>query len=194
MTRRRWLLPLCAVLCMADGVATFADERSQQASNSTNDSNGKWELANFALFAAGLGWFVAKKGPGFFAARSIDIQKSIKDATGLKMDADLRYSEIDRKMASLAEAVKQMRNESALEMQKVHQQILQDTDQQAQRIRQSASGEIEAIESEGQRRVRRYMAALTLSLADKRLQEKLLDHPVEERLREFVNLVEQTKN
>jgi F0F1-type ATP synthase membrane subunit b/b' len=194
MNRRRWLLPLCALVCMAQGITAFADQRSQRPSNSDKDSSEIWEIGNFALFAAGLGWFVATRGPRFFAARSADIQKAIKEATGLKMDADLRYSEIDRKMASLAEAIKQMRDQSALEMQKVHQRMLRQTEQQSQGIRQSALIEIRAVEAEGRRRLKRYMAGLTLSLAYKRLQEQLRDGPGEDLLHEFVNLVEQTKN
>jgi F0F1-type ATP synthase membrane subunit b/b' len=193
VTKCRLLLPFFALLFLAQGLA-LAGQSAQQRSSSGEGANGNWEIANFAIFAAGLGWFVARKGPRFFAARSADIQKAIRDATGLKMDADLRYSESDRKMASLAEAIKQMRDQSALEMQKVQQQMLEQTGQQSDRIRQSALTEIQSLEAEGRRRVKRYMAGLTLSLVEKRLQEQSPDRSGEEMLHEFLNLVQQTNN
>jgi F-type H+-transporting ATPase subunit b len=194
VTKRKLLLPLCAMLLLVQGFAAFAEQSQQQSSQSDQRAENFWEIANFAIFVAAMGWFVAKKGPRFFAARSADIQKAIKDATGLKMDAELRYSEIDRKLASLAEAIKQMRDQSALEMQKVHRQMLEQTGQQSERIRQSALTEIQSLEAEGRRRVRRYMAGLTLSLAEGGLQKQAASLSNQNVLQEFVNLVKQTKN
>jgi F-type H+-transporting ATPase subunit b len=193
--RRRWLiLWLCALFSLATGVTAFAQERSQQPSASEQDSSAPWKVTNFLIFALGLGWFIAKKGPRFFAARSADIQKAIKDATGLKMNADLRYSEIDRKMASLAETVKQLRDQGSIEMEQVHQQILRQTEQQIQHIRENAVIEIEILYAEGPRRVNHYMAGLTLSLAEQRLRKQLSETEPDNLFHDFVNLVERGKN
>jgi F-type H+-transporting ATPase subunit b len=193
--RRRWLiLWLCALFSLATGVTAFAQERSQQPSASEQDSSAPWKVTNFLIFALGLGWFIAKKGPRFFAARSADIQKAIKDATGLKMNADLRYSEIDRKMASLAETVKQLRDQGSIEMEQVHQQILRQTEQQIQHIRENAVIEIEILYAEGRRRVNHYMAGLTLSLAEQRLRKQLSETEPDNLFHDFVNLVERGKN
>jgi len=193
--RRRWLiLWLCALFSLATGVTAFAQERSQQPSASEQDSSAPWKVTNFLIFALGLGWFIAKKGPRFFAARSADIQKAIKDATGLKMNADLRYSEIDRKMASLAETVKQLRDQGAIEVEQVHQQILRQTEQQIQHIRENAVIEIEILYAEGRRRVKHYMAGLTLSVAEQRLRKQLSEAEPDNLFHDFVNLVERGKN
>jgi F-type H+-transporting ATPase subunit b len=132
-----------------------------------------WKLANFAIFAVLLGWMIAKYAPRFFKARSADIQKAIRDATGLKMDADLRYSEIDRKIASIAEEIKRMREQRALDMEEVHQQILKDTEQQIQHIRENAAIEIQELRNEAGRAARRQTARLSLILAEQRLQDRL---------------------
>src|ERR1700756_2411018 len=76
------------------------------------DKVGIWKLINSAIFAVLLGWFLWKYAPRFFNARSADIQRAIKEATGLKLDADYRYSEIDRKMALLGEEVQKMREQA----------------------------------------------------------------------------------
>ncbi|MBV8477322.1 MAG: ATP synthase F0 subunit B [Acidobacteria bacterium] len=193
--RRRWLiLWLCAFFSLATGVTAFAQERSQQPSVSEQDSSAPWKITNFLIFALGLGWFLAKKGPRFFAARSADIQKAIKDATGLKMDADLRYSEIDRKIASLAETVKQLRDQGAIDMEQVHQQILRQTEQQIQHIRESTAAEAQALHARGHREVKRYITGLTLSLAEQRLQKHLSEGEPDSLFQNFVNLLERGKN
>jgi F-type H+-transporting ATPase subunit b len=193
--RRGWLVVwLCALFSLATGVTAFAQERSQQPAASEQDSSAPWKVTNFLIFALGVGWFLAKNGPRFFAARSADIQKAIKDATGLKMDADLRYSEIDRRMASLAETVKHLRDQGAIEMEQIHQRILRQTEQQIQHIRESTVAEAEALQAEGRRRVKRYMAGLTLSLAEQRLRKHLSEAEPDNLFHEFVNLVERGKN
>ena len=80
------------------------------------DKVGIWKLINSAIFAVLLGWFLWKYAPRFFNARSADIQRAIKEATGLKLDADYRYSEIDRKMALLGEEVQKMREHARMEV------------------------------------------------------------------------------
>jgi F0F1-type ATP synthase membrane subunit b/b' len=193
--RRRWVAVwLWTCFSLATGATAFAQERSQQSSASEQDSSEPWEIANFLLFALGFGWFLTKKGPSFFAARSADIQKAVKDATGLKMDADLRHSEIDRRIASLAETVKGLRDQGAIEMEQVHQQILRQTEQQIQHIRESAVAETELLQAGGRRRVRRYIAGLTLSLAEDRLRKYLSEAEPDNFCHDFVNLVERGKN
>jgi len=91
--------------------ANVQPRESEKGENENADA--KWHLINTALFAIGLGWAIWKMAPSFFNARSADIQRAITEATGLKMQADLRYSEIDRKMATLPDEVKRMKEQSA---------------------------------------------------------------------------------
>lgn len=192
--RPRWLAVCLWVFLNLGNGAAFAQNNSQQEAASGQDSSAPWKLANFTIFAVALGWFYAKTAPRFFNARSADIQKAIKEATGLKMDADLRYSEIDRKMAALAEAVKGLRDQSAIEMEQAHQQTLRETEQQIQHIRDDTAAEIEALRQESARRAKRQTARLTLLLAEQRLRKQLSETEPENLFREFVALLEQGKN
>ena len=110
------------------------------------------------------------------------------------MDADLRYSEIDRKMAVLAEAVKGLHDQSTIEMEQAHQQILRETKQQIQHIRDGTAAEIEALRQESARRAKRQTARLTLLLAEQRLRKQLSETEPEDLFRKFVALLEQGKN
>src|SRR5947209_1006757 len=103
---------VCCGLFAFAPVPAQAQEHNRQQEREPENTLGPWRIANTLLFAAVFGWFLYRTAPKFFNARSADIQKAIKDATGLKIEADFRYSEVDRKMATLAEEVKRMRNAS----------------------------------------------------------------------------------
>lgn len=170
----------------------FAQGHSDEAE--ANYAATRWKFVNTAIFAAGLGWFMWKKAPAFFNARSIDIQKAIKDATGLKVEADFRYSAIDRKMAGLGEEVKKLKAEAAANAEREHQRIREQTEAEMQHIRDKIAAETRAFEQEGIDRIRRRTAQLALQLAERRLRERFASDEPENSLGEFIHLVEQGKN
>ena len=137
-------------------------------SNPNENPDTKWHLINTAIFAIGLGWAIWKMAPAFFNARSADIQRAIKEATGLKMQADLRYSEIDRKMATLPEEVK--------------------------RIQEASAAEVEALRQDAIRTARQRTARGALQLAEERLAARVSGASNDELLRDFIHLVERGKN
>ena len=153
-----------------------------------------WSLINFAIFAVLFGWALMKLGPGFFNARSADIQKAIKDATGLKIEADFRYSEIDKRMANLPAEVEKLRAEARSNMQRVHEHLLAETREEEERIRRSTAAEIDALRDEGMQQVRLTAAQRAFGLAEKRLVERFAASDSEDMLHDFANLVERGKN
>ncbi len=152
---------------------------------------GKWKLVNTALFAVALGYLLYRAAPAFFNARSADIQKAIKDATGLKMEADFRSSEIDRKMASLADEVARLRAQSAAEMEREHQRVLAETQSGLTRIDKNVQAEIDAFRQRGERRVRQQTGLAALRLAERRLRPEAGSAEPEELVQDFVRAVGQ---
>jgi F0F1-type ATP synthase membrane subunit b/b' len=153
-----------------------------------------WKWANTLIFAVGLGYLIAKSAPGFFNARSFEIQKAIKDATGLKIEAEFRSSEIDRKMATLADAVNQLKSEAAAEMEREHQRIRQDTAAEIERLGRHITGEVNAFRNNGIRQVRQHTARLALDLAEERLKERVGGSDQEGLLQDFAKLVDRGRN
>lgn len=132
-----------------------------------------WKLANFAILVAGLGYLVAKSAPGFFNARSEEIQRAIKDATGLKIDADFRSSEMDRRMSTLAAEVQKIRDEAKAEMDRESARIDLETRNALTRIQEHTTREIEALRYQTSLSVRDHAIQLATDLAISRLR----DHP-----------------
>ena len=155
---------------------------------------GKWKIINTALFVAGLGYLIYRSAPGFFNARSADIQKAIQDATGLKMDADFRSSEIDRKMASLSEEVKKLREQSAADMEREHQRVREETQHELRRIENNVNAETEMFRQRGVRRVRQRAAQAAFELAAQRLRAQAATGEAEESVQDFIHVVAQGRS
>ncbi len=185
-------LPLLSSAQAPEGSGKAGQEASQQSGE--ENGLGKWKAINFAIFALGLGFAIIKTAPAFFNARSADIQKAIKEATGLKLDADLRYSEVDRKMANLSGEVEKLRAEAKVEMQRERERMLQETQQEIDRIRKNSSAETDALLSEGAREVREHTTHLALNLAERRLRDRFAAADSDDFLQDFVNLVDRGKN
>jgi F-type H+-transporting ATPase subunit b len=149
----------------------------------------KWELINTGIFALLLGYGVLTLAPKFFQARSLEIQKAIKDATGLKIEADFRYSEVDKKMSNLSGEVARMKAEAAAEMEREHERMKRETAQELEHLDRNADYEIDFLRAEGAQQVKRHTAQLAFSLAERRLQAHFAQNDSQNNVREFVGLV-----
>ena len=162
--------------------------------NAAETGNIGWKIANFAIFAGGIGYLIFKFAPEFFNARSADIQKAIKDATGLKMEADLRYSETDRKMANLAEEAGRLRAESRAELEREYARLRAHTAEEIAHIQKSVGVEIEAQRADGAAKLRVYAADQALAEAGKRLRDRFASDDQKDFVGDFLQLVQRGKN
>jgi F-type H+-transporting ATPase subunit b len=181
-------------LFLVIGLAFVNAQEASRTEASHEDDLLIWKIANFAIFAGGIGYAIFKFAPAFFNARSADIQKAIQDATGLKMDADLRYSEIDRKMANLSGEVGRLRAESQAEMAREHARMVAQTGEEISYIQKSAAQSIDALRGESADKLRAHATQRALSMAESRLRERLAGTDQKDLFSDFVNLVERAKN
>jgi len=189
-------LRLCvfAIFLLLTGAGHALAQESQAQETAALDAVTKWKIINTAIFALGLGWFLWKYAPAFFNARSDDIQKAIKDATGLKIEADFRYSEIDRKIATLADEVKRMREEARTEIEREHERFRRDAQREIEHIHQNVAAEIEAFRQKGIHQLRQHTVQVAMQLAERQLQQRFQSGEPEGPLQDFIHLVEQGKN
>ncbi len=182
-----------ALLLLAIAVPAFAQETAAQETAAL-DVVTRWKIINALIFVAGLGWAIWKYAPAFFNARSAEIQKAIQDATGLKIQADFRYSEIDRKMAGLADEIRRLRHQAGIELERDHARFRQETAIEIQHIQHNLIAEIEAFRQEGIRKLREHTAQVALGLAEWQFKERFQAGEPEDMFGEFIHLVESGKN
>lgn len=190
LRRFAFIGPVCLLLSSA--VCAFAQETPQQET-AILDAVTKWKILNTVIFVLVLGYLIAKKAPAFFNARSADIQKAISEATGLKMQADLRYSEADRKLATLAEQVKRLRDEASAMMDRDHEKFRRETEAEIEHIHHNVTAEIDALQKEAVREIQRHTAKAALGLAERKLTARLAGSEPEDLVGDFIHLVETDK-
>lgn len=183
-----WALPVALLL----SAAAYAQETPQETA--VLDAITRWKIINTVIFLIGLAWLLAKYAPRFFNARSADIQKAIEDATGLRIAAEFRYSAIDRKMATLADEIKKMREQAALDRERAHQHFRHETDLEINHIHHNTQAEIEALRKESADQVRRHTAQLALNAAELRLRDRFASEDPAPLIDDFIRLVERGKN
>lgn len=189
-TARRILPQLLFGLVFA--MAASAQENAHETA--VLDAVTRWKIINTVLFLAGLWWLLSKYAPRFFNARSADIQKAIQDATGLRIQAEFRYSEIDRKMATLADEIKKMREQAVLDRERAHQRFRHETELEINHIHHNTRAEIDALRQESAHQVRRHTAQLALSAAERRLRDQFASEDPAPLIDDFIRLVERGKN
>jgi F-type H+-transporting ATPase subunit b len=189
MPGRLLCLLLLAGFSLLHGQEAAKPETAQQ-----EEDNTIWKIANFAIFAGGIGYFIWKYAPAFFNTRSADIQRAIKEATGLKMDADLRYSEIDRKMADLNSEVAKLRAESQAEMEREYERMKAHTKEEIAYIERGTLAEIDALRGDGAQKLRIHATQQALALAEARLRERLGAADQRDLVGDFLKLVERGSN
>jgi len=158
------------------------------------DAVTRWKILNTLIFVIGLGYLIAKYAPAFFNARSSEIQKAIQDSTGLKIEAEFRSSEIDRKMAGLGEEVEKLRRQYADQLEREHERFRHETEAEVEHIHHNVAAEIDALRLEGTRHVRRHTAQRAIELAERRLQDRAKLDGQDDSLQDFVRLVERGRN
>lgn len=189
MRRCFLLLTLLGGLCLFGQQPAHETASQHVAAEDESASLMKWKLINTGIFVVLLGFGVIKLAPKFFQARSLDIQKAIKDATGLKIEADFRYSEIDKKMANLSGEVGRLKAEAEEEMKREHERIRRDTANEIEHLGRNADYEIESLRSQGSQQVRQHTAQLAFAMAERRLQAHFAQNDAQNNVGEFINLV-----
>ena len=187
---RRAALPLFGLLV----TAPYALAQQTPEETAILDAVTRWKIVNFVLFLIGLGWLISKYAPRFFNARGADIQRAIQEATGLRMEAELRHSEIDRKMATLPDEIKKLREQAAIEIQHAHERVLHETGLEIAHIQRNAQNEVEALRQEGALQVRRHTAQLALASAESRLRDRFAHEDQTPLIDDFIRLVERGHN
>lgn len=192
--RCRLLLRIVAGLSLFAVVAYAAAQIFPPQETAAIDVVTRWKIANTVLFALGLAYLIAKYAPPFFNARSADIQKAIQDAMGLKIEAEFRYSEIDKKMASLAAEIKKLREQYSVEREREHERFQHETELQIGHIHHNVVAEVEALRLEGAQKIRKHTAQLALEMAERRLRDRIASIQHDDLVQDFIHLVERGRN
>lgn len=173
---RRLLVPAFLAIaiffpCLGKGQDSQYEKIVARAEATEGHSLLTWKWINFCIMMAGLGYLAAKKGPAFFNTRSQDIQKAIEDATGLRVQAEFRSSEIDRRMATLSDEIAHLKELAKAEMENESARLERETLAALARIQEQATREIQSMHHQAELAVREHAVRMAFDLALVHLRE-----------------------
>jgi len=132
-----------------------------------------WKVANFALLAGALGYFIYKKGGSFFGARSEAIRRGLEDAARASQAAEARYAEMEQRLANLGAEIEKLKTQAREEAGAEGERLRAESERAIRRIGDQAAQDIAAAAKAARQELRAYGADLAVNLAEQRIRERL---------------------
>lgn len=128
-----------------------------------------FEILNFLVLAAALGFFASKSLPKKFRERSSAIQKHLVDARTATEEARARLNIVEDRLGRLDSEIANMRQHVEAEIAREEQRIRESIEADTAKILESADTEIQAATAAARRELQRHAAELAIQHAAQRL-------------------------
>ena len=149
-----------------------------------------YQALNLALLMGVLIYFGRKPISEFFSTRRSGIQSELSEAADLLTQAELRNSELQRRLVDLGSEVEGIREEAGRRAEEEADRILADARKTAERIRRDAQAAVAQELRRAQSELREEAADLALELAARKLNEQVGEADRERLVDEFILRVE----
>jgi len=139
---------------------------------STNQVYWICVLINFGIVVFAVAYVMRKKLPGLFKGRTEAIQKHLEEARRTSEEARTRLSEVEARLSRLDSEIEAMRRQAEENARAEDKRILAESEQERQRIVQTAEQEIGMAAGAARRELQAYAAELAVDLAGKKIRVK----------------------
>jgi F-type H+-transporting ATPase subunit b len=153
------LVVLCASACLA----------SEHGESPAADNTTMWKWVNFGILAAALTLVAVRVGGPALRAQKEQIQRELTEAQRARAEADLRVAEIEKRLGNLDGEIEAFRRESSQRAELEGARIRQETSAMVEAIEERARLEMESLAGAARASLRREVASLAVSLAQKQL-------------------------
>jgi F-type H+-transporting ATPase subunit b len=148
-------------------------EHAEEAEKGALPNELLWKWANFAILAGVLGWLGAKHLGPFFTSRSAEIRNGIEEAQKVKVEAEARAADIEKRIGNLSAEVESMRGKSREEISAEGARISSETSQQIARLQAQAENEITSSAKNATLELKAQAAALALKMAEQQIRGRM---------------------
>jgi F0F1-type ATP synthase membrane subunit b/b' len=145
----------------------------QEGEEAGHENELLYKSINFAVFAAGLGWLIVKKGGPALRSRAEGIQKALKAADQIRADAAAEAAEINKKMAALGARIETFRATSRKEMEAERARTEAETRMLVVKLQEYAQSEIASMTRLAELELRAHAARLAMELAYEKVRGRL---------------------
>lgn len=128
-----------------------------------------FSVANFAVLALLVGWFLAKALPKAFRNRNTALEKHLVEARAASKEASKRLESLETRLGKLDEQIAAMRTQAEKDAQAEEQRMKASVEEEKQKILTAAEQEIAAAAAQAKRQIQQYAADLAIDQAAKKL-------------------------
>jgi F-type H+-transporting ATPase subunit b len=126
-------------------------------------------IFNFAVIAIAIVWGMKKALPGAFRDRTASIKKAMEDARTASEAANRRLSEIEGRLSRLDQEIASLRSSAEQEGRAEEERIRAGTEEDRQKVVQTAEQEIAAAARTARNQLKAYVAELAVSIAEQKI-------------------------
>lgn len=166
MSRALVLLLAALLLCLP---ALAADEHGDDGHSNVT----LWKAVNFTLLFGALYWLLRKPAKKYFASRSAGIREGIEEANRARLEAEVRATEMDRRLGNLEQEINNLREGAREEMAAEDARLEAETGRAIARMQAAAEQEIASATNHSRKQLRAYSAELATELARQKVRERM---------------------
>lgn len=176
--RNRLALGLVLLLLIAPALyAVAAESGGEHGESSGEHSSGTTELVfkwlNFFLVFGGGGYFAAGPFRRAMAAERKAIRDQIADAQRHREESRRRLTEIEKRLAGLAQEIEALRREARDNAAAGQVRLREAAKRESERVLATARAEIDSAGRAARLELRAYAARLAITLAEERLRQQM---------------------
>jgi F-type H+-transporting ATPase subunit b len=134
-----------------------------------------WKLANMIAFLAFLGWAIGGPVKNALAARHAQVRREAEEARERRAKADQMAADIQKRLSQLEEDVRTIRERAQIEGERQKRELIAAAEAEAQKILQSARGEVDNRLKHARHELTEYAGQLASERAEQLLREKITD-------------------
>jgi F-type H+-transporting ATPase subunit b len=173
-----------AVMYLALPAALLAAENAEGGWGSLMNIG---KAANLLLVVAVLVLVIRKPLTNFFAGRGQLIKDQLAEAQKARLAAETRLAEINARMSSLDDELREIRSAAEREAQEGYQRLTAEAERDALKIIEQARREIESMTRTARCELKAHVSALSVQLAQQKIQSEMT---AEDRGRLFTRFVD----
>ena len=149
------------------------DARTEKGESWAENQELELKIANFAILAGLIGYFIGKNAGPFFAARSAGIRKDMDDSLRQSEEAQARAADVDRRLAHLEADIAALRAEGDKELKAETDRMTRHTGEEIAKIQAHAEREIASAGKAARMELKRYSGELAVNLAEEKIRARM---------------------
>lgn len=131
------------------------------------------QVLNFVVLFGGLAYLLRKPLNEYLKSRVEQVAARLHQAENMKQEASQKLEEARRRLNNLAGEIRALIEQAEKEAEREKEAIRKEAESEAERLRKLAREEIEALVRLSIRELKAYAIDLSVSMAEKRIKEKL---------------------